>query len=66
MNKLGTCSRRDTLCVDCASRECSHAGDKGADCPKYNCDNPVPYDCKHCAYIDGYIRIMRNELRSNA
>ena len=61
--KLGICSRKNTLCADCDSRTCAHAGDKGADCPKYSCDNEPKGDCAHCAYIDGYIRIMRNKIR---
>lgn len=66
MFKIATCKRRDILCTDCGEASCAHAGDKGADCPKYNCDNPVPNDCNHCKYIDNYIRIMRGRLRSKA
>lgn len=57
---------KDTTCYDCQDPSCFHAGDKGADCPKYVCDNDRPHDCKHCAYIDGYIRIMRNTYRKQA
>ena len=60
------CNKKDVLCADCGDESCVHAGNKGADCPKYNCDNPVPHDCGHCAYIDGYLRIMRNEIRSRS
>ncbi len=64
--KLGTCRRNDTTCYDCPDTACLHAGDKGADCPKYTCDNAVPHDCGHCSYIDGYIRIMRQNYRQKA
>ena len=60
--KLNTCNR-DSLCVDCTSTECQHAGDIGADCPKYTCDNDKPHDCNHCEWMKSYIRIARNELR---
>lgn len=64
MVKMATCNKKDTLCADCKDPSCLHAGDKGADCPKYTCDNLKPNDCAHCAYIDGYLRIMRQQLRS--
>lgn len=65
MAKLLTCSKQ-TLCMDCKDKSCSHAGDKGADCPKYKCDNPTPNDCNHCEYIENYARIMRNKYRKMA
>lgn len=64
--KLGICNRANVLCCDCPDTSCTHAGDKGADCPKYTCDNPIPHDCAHCAYIDGYIRIIREKYRKQA
>lgn len=53
---------KDTLCVDCTST-CTYAGQIGADCPKYKCDNDKPMDCQNCKWIQEYINILRNDLR---
>lgn len=52
---------RDNLCYDCEDKRCFHAGDKGADCPKYTCDNPNGIDeCDNCEFIDNFIEMSRN------
>ena len=48
-----------TLCVDCKDPDCSCAGEKYADCPKYHCDNA--YDCDNCDFINEFIDEMRKE-----
>lgn len=52
---------RDNLCVDCDNLECLGAGDVGADCPKYHCDNDVVLDCENCTFIREYQQAMRNK-----
>lgn len=63
MIKLISTCNKNTLCVDCTSTTCSHAGEISADCPKYKCDNEIPLDCENCQWIKDYINITRNELR---
>lgn len=57
---LHDCTRR-TTCYDCDNKKCYHHGDKGADCPKYHCDNDILQDCEHCDFIESYIRVIRND-----
>lgn len=52
-----------SLCVDCTSKTCLHAGELMADCPKHSCDNNKLYDCKNCAWMKDYIQIARKEIR---
>lgn len=64
MATLGECNR-DNLCVDCDSTTCLRAGDIGADCPKWVCDN-VPYgECENCEFIKEYAESYRKELAAN-
>lgn len=49
------------LCVDCKDNECHHAGDIGADCPKWKCDNDKPQDCTHCNFIKSYVKDFRTK-----
>ena len=60
---MSDCTRQNT-CFDCDNQDCSHHGDKGADCPKNHCDNAVLYDCEHCSFIDGFIDDMRQVYAS--
>lgn len=53
--------KRDNLCVDCDDPECLGAGDIGADCPKWVCDNPKGYNCEDCDFILEYQKAMRNK-----
>lgn len=57
MLNLSVCNR-DNLCVDCDDKECHHAGDIGADCPKWKCDHPFG-DCENCAFIKKFVEEMR-------
>ena len=50
---------RPTTCYDCTEESCLFHGDKGADCPKYHCDNAVLNDCENCSFIDAFIDDMR-------
>jgi hypothetical protein len=51
---------RNNLCVDCDDERCWRRGDKGADCPKYTCDNPNGMmECENCCFIDEFILEMR-------
>jgi len=53
------CNKRNT-CFDCDNTKCWHCGDKGADCPKWTCDNPKGIDnCDDCEFIDQYIEDER-------
>ena len=47
--------KRANLCVDCDDPECLRAGDIGADCPKWECDNTVKNDCENCEFIRGWL-----------
>lgn len=58
MLNLSVCNR-DNLCVDCDSKTCLSAGDIGADCPKWKCDNPNGSDCEDCAFIKEFVGEMR-------
>lgn len=63
--KLSLCTKH-SLCVDCDSKTCFRAGDIGADCPKYSCDNTPPNDCENCQWIKDYVQIMRKEYRKTS
>ena len=52
---------RDNLCVDCDDKECTHAGNIEADCPKWKCDNETG-DCNNCAFIRQYQEEERARL----
>lgn len=54
---MSECTRQNT-CYDCTNTSCTGHGDKGADCPKWRCDEPG-MDCERCGFIDRYIREMR-------
>ena len=54
---IDVCERRNT-CYDCSNEKCWRHGDKGADCPKYRCDNQNGYDCDNCEFIDEYIEYI--------
>ena len=56
--RLYLCTK-DVLCVDCKDRKCIRSGDKGADCPKWKCDNEYTLECNRCAFIDDFIKRMR-------
>ena len=60
---MNECDRL-TTCYDCDNTECGHHGDKGADCPKYRCDNVNLMDCEHCEFIDGWIEWERKQYNS--
>lgn len=62
MTLKSTCNKQ-TLCVDCMSTTCPHAGHLIADCPKYKCDNDILHDCLNCKWMKEYITIARNDLR---
>lgn len=54
--------KRDNLCVDCDDKNCLHAGQAIADCPKYHCDNPNGIqECEKCDFLKEFQDIMRNE-----
>ena len=53
--------KRDNLCVDCDDPECLRAGDIGADCPKWECDNRTILDCENCYFIRAYQHAMRSK-----
>ena len=52
--------KRDNLCVDCDDPECLHAGEIGADCPKWHCDNDQRHDCENCTFIKFYVNDVRS------
>lgn len=60
---------RDNPCYICDNTSCLHAGDKGADCPKWSCDNPNGYNnCGNCQFLEEYLdeesqRYINNELQ---
>ena len=59
MTTMAECTRQNT-CYDCDNQQCAGHGDKGADCPKYHCDNPNGLqNCEECECIDGFIEGMR-------
>lgn len=61
---LSECTRKN-LCCDCDNARCTRIGDKGADCPKWICDNPNGLDnCDNCDFIDNFIEEMRKEYES--
>ena len=51
---------RNNLCVDCDDSHCGHAGDIGADCPKWKCDMPE-YECEDCPWIREYVKRARRK-----
>ena len=51
---------RNNLCVDCDDPHCGHAGDIGADCPKWRCDMPE-YECEDCPWIREYVKRARRK-----
>ena len=64
MLTLIECTRQST-CFDCDNQECTGHGDKGADCPKYHCDNPNGLnDCEHCDFIEMFIMSERKRYRT--
>ena len=64
LTTLRECTRQNT-CFDCDNQECISHGYKGADCPKYHCDNPNGFDnCYDCEFIDGFIEEMRKEYKN--
>ena len=50
------CKKYDTWCSDCTGTRCLHAGDPGADCPRYHCVYPEEYgvDCAECKWLKRY------------
>lgn len=59
MATIHDCTRKNT-CYDCDNQECIGHGDKGADCPKYHCDNPNGLqNCENCWFIDMFIKELR-------
>lgn len=60
MFTLKECTRKN-LCVDCDDKECYHAGQLIADCPKYRCDrNGVLFEhCESCSFLRKYQEEMR-------
>lgn len=54
-----TICHRNNLCVDCDDLHCVHAGDIGADCPKWRCD--MEYDCDDCPWIREYVKMARRK-----
>ena len=58
MITITECTRQNT-CYDCDDKKCTGHGDKGADCPKYRCDNEILDDCEHCEFINGFIEEER-------
>lgn len=61
MSELKEC-KRDNLCVDCDNKDCHHAGDAMADCPKYNCDNPGGmHKCDACEFLKEFQSTMRRQ-----
>lgn len=61
---LKECHRKN-LCVDCDDHNCAHAGDIGADCPKWTCDMAeYAYDCSECGWIKRYVDEARKEMRN--
>ena len=59
MITLSECTRQN-LCVDCDNTKCHHAGDIGADCPKWRCDMPE-YQCEECPWIREYVKKVREQ-----
>ena len=58
MSSLRKCSK-EILCVDCKDEECLLSGKAMSDCPKYDCDNDVLYDCDNCTFIKQYQKDYR-------
>lgn len=56
---MSLCGRKN-LCVDCDSNTCLKAGDIGADCPKWRCDNNVLGNCDNCEFIKEYVEEVRS------
>ena len=72
MMEFSLCDR-GIPCVDCDDTECSGRGKKESDCPRYRCFSveekkkmgEIPYDCDHCAFIDQYIKSLREVHKGN-
>ena len=61
--KFSVCHRQNT-CFDCDDPKCWRVGDKGADCPKYKCDNPLGIqNCDECVFINQYIEMERKRYK---
>lgn len=54
--QLSICNK-DCFCVNCDSTTCLRAGDIGADCPKYHCDNQM--DCENCEFIKNLVNTKK-------
>lgn len=52
MVEINRCTRPN-FCADCDDPHCIFAGDIGADCPKWKCDNPI-MDCENCEFLMEY------------
>ena len=61
-NLLKTC-RKDILCFDCDDEECMLSGKAMHDCPKYECDNDILYDCNNCDFIKEHQRKFRERQK---
>ena len=48
MIKIKECTRKN-WCKDCYDKECTRAGEKEADCPKWVCDRDG--DCDRCSFL---------------
>ena len=57
MVDFSECTRK-SFCVYCDDPDCIHAGDVGADCPKWKCDNTPMMDCERCEFLKEYKREM--------
>lgn len=55
MVEISECTRTN-FCVNCDDPDCIHAGDIGADCPKWKCDNDPIMDCARCEFLKEYKR----------
>ena len=64
MLKMSECTRK-TTCYDCDNADCWFHGSKGADCPKYVCDNST-FDCEECEFINDFIEEERKEYSHEA
>ena len=56
MVTLRECNKTN-LCIDCDDKECFHAGDPMADCPKWLCD--YAGSCETCSFIKEHQEQMR-------
>jgi hypothetical protein len=56
--KITKC-HKDNFCKDCKDKECIHAGEIIADCPKWKCDNH--FKCEECNFIKEYYTSLKKE-----